>query len=344
MGARSERLLGLDGLRAFAVLAVFLFHYEQPHISGGLLGVQTFFVLSGWLITGILAKEHARAGRISYRRFMSRRFLRLVPALVVVTIGCVIAAVASGSTAQIGWWAPGAMLYVNNLLIPLNHPSTYLSPTWSLAVEMQFYVVSPFVLAVLLRRGQKAASRVFAGCAVTMMVAIAVLALILPLQWLYFPGLGGVCGLLAGSALALRPMRVRPVLGVGAFAVLLGACFVSPDWTHKAFWLGWVQLSTLASMIVVAWLSSSPGGAFSSRPAVWIGQRSYAIYLYHVAVRVVLLSIVSLSASRVTLIGLVITLALAALSYRLVELPFLRIKRRYEAPISPEPDVEPAVA
>ena len=319
------RLPALDGLRAFAVLAVVGFHYEQPHVTGGLLGVQTFFVLSGWLITRILAHEDAQAG-IDWRAFYRRRALRLFPALSVVTIGCVVAAITIGPGHDIGWSAGGSLLYVNDLLVPLGRESSYLTPTWSLAVEFQFYLAWPVVLGRLLRHRDP--GRLLLGVAIAMLGLEAVLSTFVALPWVYFTPLGCTAALMLGGALALRPIRVSRPAGAVAALILTALCFTSPDWTHRAFWLGWVQVATLASAGVVAWLSSDDGApVFSSRAARWLGERSYGLYLIHQAVRVGLISVVTWSAASITAVGVVLSVLLAATSYRWVETPFLRRKR-----------------
>jgi peptidoglycan/LPS O-acetylase OafA/YrhL len=98
-----NRRPALDGVRAFAIAAVVAYHFEPAHVPGGSLGVQVFFVLSGWLITTLLSAELEDNGRIDVRAFYTRRALRLVPALVVVVVLVVVAALALGPSKNLGW-------------------------------------------------------------------------------------------------------------------------------------------------------------------------------------------------------------------------------------------------
>jgi peptidoglycan/LPS O-acetylase OafA/YrhL len=154
---------GLDGLRGVAVLAVMAFHAGLGWAAGGLLGVDVFFVLSGFLVTSILLGEHARTGTLALRRFWARRARRLLPALFVLLLGiCAYAWWVSGGVApaQLRGDALSTLGYVANWhyiatgqdyfvryggLSPLLH-------TWSLAVEEQFYLVWPLVALVVLKR------------------------------------------------------------------------------------------------------------------------------------------------------------------------------------------------
>jgi peptidoglycan/LPS O-acetylase OafA/YrhL len=326
-----NRLPALDGLRAFAVLAVLGFHYEQPHVTGGSLGVQVFFVLSGWLITTLLTREREKNRRIDLGAFYRRRVLRLMPALVVVVGLATVAALIVGPAYNIGWAALGSILYANDFIVALGKPSRWLDPTWSLAVEFQFYLVWPLALIALLRRlPREQAGRWLLVLAAVMFAVEAITSSAFTYGWTYFTPLGCAAALLAGCGVALCRLRTNARVGTVGCAVLVVACFAAPDATHHAYWSGWVQVATVASAAVVAWLSAADRPAvFSDRRIVWLGERSYGVYLVHTAVRVFLISALSASASVVTLIGVPLSILLAAAMYRYVELPFLRRKRRH---------------
>ena len=162
-------LPGLDGLRALAVVAVMIFHANHDWLPAGFLGVEVFFVISGYLITLLLISEHERNGQVSLGAFWGRRFRRLLPALALTLVG-VTAYCALFADEQLGRLrgdVVGAVFYVSNwfqvwsgqgygesaAFVPLRH-------LWSLAVEEQFYLIWPLVMVVLLRRGRDRLPRI----------------------------------------------------------------------------------------------------------------------------------------------------------------------------------------
>ncbi len=185
---RLPYLPGLDGLRAVAVVAVMIYHADHEWLSGGFLGVEVFFVISGYLITLLLLSEFQREGRISLRQFWMRRFRRLLPALFVMLAGLAVYMAAFERTPMgrtrgdflggmfyvSNWYqiAVGQGYTANEAFVPLRH-------LWSLAVEEQFYLLWPLVMvAVLVRRSGRDLPRVamwFAGTAFAVAVAMAVL-------------------------------------------------------------------------------------------------------------------------------------------------------------------------
>jgi peptidoglycan/LPS O-acetylase OafA/YrhL len=322
----------LDGLRALAVLGVVGFHFQAGRIRGGALGVVVFFVLSGWLITGLLVAEREATGRIDVKAFYLRRALRLYPALIVaVTVICG-TAVLMGVTRGV-WLAAGTTLvYANDFTKALGGtPSRWLDPTWSLGVEEQFYLVWPLVLIWLLRRG---ATRRKCGlwC---MAVAGAAGMLEIPVRHLagfeaaYFLPAGSLLPLLAGAGTALIGLRLGRTVAIVSTVVLVAAFVFGPDPYGTAYFEGWHQLASVCSALLIAGLVGSSGlGVLRSQPMVWLGRRSYAVYLYHQAVYVALVESTSLPGSMVTAVGVTLSIGLAAASYRYVETPFLRRKAR----------------
>src|SRR5690606_11647941 len=142
----------LDGLRGVAALVVVLFHCRVPGFGGGFLGVDVFFVLSGFLITSILLAEHAGTGGIALGRFYWRRALRLYPALLLTLAGYLSVAPLLWPGHPHGTEALLAGLYLAVYSIPLSDYPDYLKHTWSLAVEEQFYLLYPLALILCLRR------------------------------------------------------------------------------------------------------------------------------------------------------------------------------------------------
>jgi peptidoglycan/LPS O-acetylase OafA/YrhL len=342
---------GLDGLRALAVIAVLGYHFAIPQMGGGLLGVSIFFTLSGFLITSILVTTWERTGGLELRRFWLHRARRLLPALVVVLVVVLaVTAIVDASSLSKRWdETVSAIFYVNNWATILGGGSYFdyfagpqpLEHLWSLAIEEQFYLVWPLLLLLLLRRlsGRLVVvAKVTIGLAAVSFVLMAILAQPALDNTRAYEGTDTRAGeLLVGAALALvyRPSRVRtpPPAGVriAVDAVGIAALFVmlwmvvSTSFYSLSLYRGGFLLLSVATALVVAVVSypgSLLGSAFAVPPLQWIGERSYGIYLWHMPVVAFtppsLLDGVSVS---LVVLQLALTLALAALSWRLIENP-----------------------
>ncbi|MBG6213113.1 MAG: acetyltransferase [Cryobacterium sp.] len=355
LSPRSGHLAGLDGLRALAVIAVVLYHFFPALLPGGFIGVDVFFVISGFLITGLLVSEHTRTGRISLRRFWQRRVRRLIPPLIpVILIGCTIAFLIDGDVlVGLGAQLFGAATFGYNWVAIANDASYFsvnepelLRNLWSLAVEEQFYLVWPLILlAVLLIRRP---------CVRLALVTALFVASALWMGVLYQPGADPTrvyygsdthsFGLFAGAALAVllrRPSgqrnelpRLRPWLGGAALlAIIAFAFWLTEDGT--ATYRGGLVAVSLATAVAI-W-AGVRGGRFGrlldSAPLRYLGERSYGIYLWHWPV-LVLLQLLWPPSSRsgsllpIGMLATVITLVLAGLSYRWLELPIRRVGAR----------------
>ena len=347
----------LDGLRAVGVLAVLLGHSEL--LSGGFLGVDVFFVLSGFLITSLLLEEHARVGRVSLRGFYTRRALRLLPALAPVVV--------VGGGAMIAW-SPGwdsigfvlsVLFYVANWAIVAGHSQGLLAHTWSLAIEEQFYILWPVVLLLLLRvTRRRILLALLLAAAAPLAVAYRFWTLVTTAasdpSRLYV-GLdthadplliGCALGLFCHSALFKRTRAAAigwNVAGVVAVPVLVGLFLWSRFPIDYAFASvsTWIALAT-AVLIVATLAPGSPvAWLLSQRPLTWIGKRSYALYLWHYPVffvagvlwwRTVPDWVGLLKADLSTGVAAwAITFALAAASFRYIEAPALRWKATLSA-------------
>jgi peptidoglycan/LPS O-acetylase OafA/YrhL len=341
--------LGLDGFRGMAVIAVIAYHLDLSWTGGGFLGVEVFFTLSGFLITQLLVLEMSRTGRVDVRAFAAARARRLVPALVACVLSTVVAVrfVLPSGVAGVRDDAFSALLYVQNWHLALDgvpYGETWGTPSpllhlWSLAVEGQLYVLWPALLiGVLAVLGRRRAALVALAIAVVSAVAMA-------LQ--YDPDSSGLAyyatdsrasGFLVGAALALlwRPQlwsrRLPPVAGAGldvaglvALAALLVA-FVRISEFDDALYEqgGFLQIGLISAVVIAAATRprSVTGWVLGGRWLVWVGARSYGIYLYHWPLFVLTRSFgdsLELDGLRV-----VATLLIAAASYRWLELPIRR--------------------
>lgn len=348
----------LDGIRTLAVAAVVLYHLNPALIPGGMQGVTVFFVLSGFLITHLLLVEHASTGRIDLKGFWQRRLRRLVPAILVVIV--VTAALCTGLnhvmlTKMRGDIIPSA-LFFNNWWQIANQQSYFsavgdpspLTHFWSLAIEMQFYLVWPIALMIALRH-RVPARRMRRGALVLAAISAAEMALLyspaLDPSRVYYGTDTRVCSLLLGAWLAFIPHArldevvrggIKRVLGreisapldvvggVGlAGLVLLALC--TNGYSAFPYRGGIVLASLCAAMLVAACMQ--PHGLlariFAWEPLVWLGKRSYGIYLWHYPLLLLMnpASDVSIKPWWVYLAQVAVVVAVAELSYRVIETP-----------------------
>jgi peptidoglycan/LPS O-acetylase OafA/YrhL len=360
----------LDGLRAISVAAVLLYHMDLAWIPGGFLGVEVFFVVSGFLITALLVEERHHTGSVSLRGFWIRRARRLLPALYVLLL--VVPAVTllfyRDAAGRLGGDVLAALFYVSNWWQILLDESYFaqagrppvLRHLWSLAVEEQFYIIFPALFIWLLARGGRNTIRnvllaVALGSAVWMAV------LYEPStdpSRVYYGTDTRLSGLLLGAMLAVvwtpwrslsEPSRAAgPVLnsaGIGAL-VLLGWFFTRVNEFDPFVYRGGFLLLDVVCVALIAVLvhpSASLSKLLALGPLVWIGVRSYSIYLWHWPIFMftrpeldVPLTGWPLFALRVGL-----TLGAAELSYRFVEQPIRhgalgRLKGQWQAPDAQE--------
>ena len=356
--AGSPHLRGIDGLRAVAVVLVVLFHVVPGALPGGGLGVDIFFVLSGFLITGLLVGERAENGRIRLRAFWTRRARRLLPALVILLLVCTSAALGIGGDilVAIGRQILGAATFSSNWLAIANGSSYFAGTTpelfrnlWSLAVEEQFYLVWPFVvLLVLVVRWRWARFAIFAALAAASATSMYLLysPKIDPTR-VYYGTDTHSFGLALGAALAVAVagMRTHPlewarwsrrllqVVGAVAVIALVAIAVLLPTDAPLTFRGGLALVAALSALAILGSIvpGSLLGAVLDVVPLRWIGVRSYGIYLWHWPVLLLVTAAEPSwqdSASTRWLIGAVtvaITVAAAALSYQFVERPIRRL-------------------
>ena len=355
-GAASDqaatRRPGLDGLRALAVIAVIAFHEQLSAFSGGFLGVDVFFVLSGYLITDLLVARWDRHGRLDLGDFWARRARRLLPALAVLLVA-VTAATAVVEPAQLAALRSAllaAVTYSSNWWQALAHHSYFaqfgppppLQHLWSLAIEEQFYLVWPLILIVILKTCQS--GRLRAGLA-WLGAALSALAMAL----VYVPGADPsrvyygtdthASALFIGSALALSwPLRrlqalshdstrIPDALGLAGIAVLAWALGHFDGTDRVLYPAGLVAAALAAGAVVLA--AASPGlvsWALGRSALRWIGVRSYGIYLWHWPV--IALAAAAFPQPRlpawIWLPEIALSAGIAAASWRWVEEPIIR--------------------
>lgn len=353
MGKKRRYIKGLDGIRAIAVIMVLAYHLKLALFKSGFLGVTVFFVLSGYLITGILISEVEEEGTIDLKNFWMRRIRRLVPAVmsmavviifvsavvnrIIFTKGCkdFLASVLGFNN----WWQIfNKISYFEAAGVP--SPFTH---CWSLAIETQFYLIYPLILLGIYKlvksRGEGRANRGLLFAGVTLLLALISVILMIVLfdpqqdaSRVYYGTDTRAFSLLFGALLAILweyrmvPRRlsasVNMVLGSVSFAVLL-VMTVAINGSSNFWYRGGQFFGTILTVLMVyavsgrkTWLSR-----FLSNPVLkWMGDRSYSIYLWHYPI--ILLISKGIKASWwITLIEIVLSVVLSELSYRFIETP-----------------------
>lgn len=353
MGKKRRYITGLDGIRAIAVIMVLSYHLKLSLFKSGFLGVTVFFVLSGYLITGILISEVEEEGTIDLKNFWLRRIRRLVPAVmsmavviifvsavvnrIIFTKGCkdFLASVLGFNN----WWQIfNKVSYFEAAGVP--SPFTH---CWSLAIETQFYLIYPLILLGIYKfaksRGEGRAKRGLMFAGVTLLLALISVILMIVLfdpqqdaSRVYYGTDTRAFSLLFGALLAILweyrmvPRRlsasVNMVLGSVSFAALL-VMTIAINGSSNFWYRGGQFVGTILTVLMIyavsgrkTWLSR-----FLSNPVLkWIGDRSYSIYLWHYPI--ILLISKGIKASWwITLIEIVLSVVLAELSYRFIETP-----------------------
>jgi peptidoglycan/LPS O-acetylase OafA/YrhL len=348
----------LDGVRAIAVVSVMLYHAGVSWARGGFLGVDVFFVLSGYLITSLLVTEWDRWGSIDVVEFYRRRARRLLPALFLVTTAIAVwAAFAAKADRLATIRADGVatLLYVANwrfILVKASYFDQFGDPspfrhTWSLAIEEQYYLVFPLLLVALLAWSRRRHWLLPTAIGVLAAASVAEMAL------LYQPGvdtsriyfgtdtrihellIGSLLGVLAtawrtraqGRRRLVSP-RVAAIVAVPGLVAVLAAMTLLTD--QSAFlYLGGFALVCLATAVLILGIEDGPGGPvgqlLSLPPVAWVGMVSYGLYLWHWPIFIALSpERTDLDGTRLVLLRFAATFVAAAASFYLVERPIRR--------------------
>lgn len=356
---KTARYAGLDGLRAIAVVLVVVYHlFPASPLRSGFVGVDVFFVVSGFLITSLLLTPTTLGRRARLVDFWKRRARRLLPALIlVVTISATAAWIIGGDIlVSLGRQILGAATFSYNWL-GIAAGSDYFAATapelfrnlWSLAVEEQFYVLWPLLLPALVLL-----PRLWMRLSITLVAAaasagwMAMLATQGDITRGYYGLDSHSFGILLGVALAFvwaslqgsewmlrasaRPhtARIAVAVGIVGVAAIVGAALL-PSMNSAATFPGSLLLASVGTVLVIGgsiWPTSAFGSAIDVAPLRWLGDRSYGIYLWHWPIVVLIVSASPGAPAGVPfwagVLALVLTLVVSDLSYRFVEMPIRR--------------------
>jgi peptidoglycan/LPS O-acetylase OafA/YrhL len=341
---RSPRNRSLDGVRAIAIAMVVGFH-SLRHVSGGYIGVEIFFTLSGFLITTLLLGELAATGSLDRGAFYARRALRLLPALGGAIALCAVLVVLTGSNnggIPLTHALPPVLLYVGNWVEAAGVGLGFLSHTWSLAIEEQFYLLWPLIVVVLARRAD--AVRVLVKVTIALVVFRAALAPLAPsaLNLSVWTTSRADC-LLVGAILAILVQRERDRvvrsargtwIGGAALLALAGVFALLSIVRTPEMWsdYGLTTVVGIATAALIAHIIARPDGSIASalgwRPVAGVGRVSYGIYLYHWPI-VAAVGALALPLGVRLAAEYALTAAAVAVSWFAIEVPALRLKRRF---------------
>jgi peptidoglycan/LPS O-acetylase OafA/YrhL len=343
----------LDGLRGIAILIVVAFHARFPYLMGGFIGVDIFFLLSGFLITLTLLKEHERQGRINFTNFYMRRILRLFPALVLLLLvytGYIIWGYEGDElSTHLAAIPPVLFYYVNwtrafDILRP-----TYLGHAWSLSIEEQFYIVWPLVFALLMARVVKLRLVIL----ITIGLSLASLLLRVVLlnmgtnTYRLYNGsdtradiilLGCALAIALANPTSLEVIRRSPLfsrllhlftLPAVLILVFLGIYSEIDDpWMYR---VGFMTVGVCSALVVLhtqVFEQSLLARLLILAPLVWIGKVSYGLYLWHYPIFQIMRSH-GVSNLLILTVGTLISLVFTVISFYYVERTFLRLKSRF---------------
>jgi len=342
----------IQGLRAIAIVLVVLNHAHVPGFAGGFIGVDIFFVLSGYLISGILIREHRQGGRIDYFAFIARRLRRLYPALFVVILTTIFLAsliLSSYEYSQQAGAAPYAATWISNFyfVFSVNDYFAQLKArdlflhTWSLAVEEQFYLLWPLILLSLFglsvptKGTMDRRSSLLSGLAI-LFIASLVLSLywssenpiysfyLMPARIWQFALGAALFVLLDREAVSSRLEVMAGYAVYSGFGLIIGGALLLDQQVNYPGY--WAMVPSLGAVLIIA------GGSFQSERThtpllanpvlVWIGDRSYSWYLWHWPILILGFAWFGKPGYLITTVLVLISLLLTMLSYRYVELPF----------------------
>jgi len=358
-GYASSYIAPIDGLRALAVLAVLAYHLGISWIPGGFLGVDLFFVISGYVITRLILDSINTANALDLRAFYQARLRRLYPALILLIIGTslLILAFAPDGVHRFVQDLPYVLTGTNNWHLVALHQDYFqingrpplLQHTWSLAVELQFYIVWPVILYFIWKRfGKRNIAPIALLIAIGSGVALFLNSLRLDhasasrISHVYFGTDTHSLGLFIGSALAVSwiPANLSTAISqraqdfvdgiglVGIFGIVASFLYISES-NATLYRIAFPLAALFGCMTIISLVhpASRLARIFSTRPLLWIGQRSYGIYLWHWVIFQMTRPSIDLAASSLLALNIarfLLVLVAADISLRYFELPFRR--------------------
>lgn len=333
----------LDGIRAFAVLLVLLFHAGVPFMGSGYLGVDVFFVLSGFIITTLLMKEHAETGHINLPFFYLRRICRLYPALLLLLLLVLI-----GFWALLGIPPTGlqnyprhagiAALYLTDvaLLLDWMPKTSIVMHTWSIAIEEHYYIIWPFVLLALCRSAKKKHLAKIMGGMFLLSLVWKAIGCVYFKDSLYLRFDYRISGLILGGFVAafmqgggkLPEYKIPLAVFFALFLLCLSTAVPRISWS---FALGVTVTEIFTALLIYAVMSDHANAVvkfLGSTVPAYLGRISYGIYLYHYPIAAY--TIVGRDWTVTLPVTIVLTLIVASASYFIVERPALEFAKRYK--------------
>jgi peptidoglycan/LPS O-acetylase OafA/YrhL len=337
----------VEGLRAVAVLLVVFYHAGVPHLTGGYVGVDVFFVISGFVITGLLLREHAGTGHTSILDFYARRCRRILPAatlvllVTAVTAYVVLGVVTGNNTADDARWAAVFLSNFHFEALGTNYLSAFRPPSpvqnyWSLSVEEQFYVVYPTLFLL--------AAKVKSTVSVRARMAVVLSLVIVGSYWLsivqtashpaaaYFSPVTRAWELALGALVAVGTSWLkeipRPAAAVLTWAGLAAVIFAAVDFNAQTAYPGsLVAVPVVGAALIIAGGTSIPRAGVEQLlglpPVKWLGKHSYSLYLWHWPILIIAAEQVGKTTLSVgeNLLLVLVALGLSVVTYRLVENP-----------------------
>ena len=344
------RVDSFDGLRGFAILLVIYFHSFFPYSSGGFIGVDIFFVLSGFLITILLIKEYkSNLGIINFKYFYIRRSLRLIPALLTVVIFYYIYNQLFGNTVEkeISLYASlSSLFYVANFAKAFEwYNMGWLLPTWSLSVEEHFYLIWPLLFLLLIKQFSYKKNLIFSVVLIIILLSIHRIVLALnevDVLRLYYSTDTHSTGLLTGCLFAILIdkyensrfftrilMYKKPILFT-AFSFYIISTLLADSHSHSLYIWFFPALELISAILICSLYLDRGNTSFllSNKALIALGKISYGLYLWHWIVFRILEQHFTFG-PYLPLAGMVVSVFIASLSYSLIEMPFLRFKDNF---------------